>query len=287
MGRYEYLIKQSLCRCFQSWNSHMSRFGRYEYNLKRIFRRIFMNASSLIHLRDKTIDIIAGKHPDTNVFHHQWAMNRQLMRFAKNYLSKIPKGSLVLDVGVGDAPYWHIRPDLDWKGLDVSQGENVNFLITKGAAWPIQSNSFDVVLCTQVIEHIEEPAFLISEINRVLKPGGQIILNAPFLYPFHGMPEDHMRYTTTQLEYFFKDFDISECGVLGGVGSSLATIYLNFINYTISSNLFLQMLKVIFLPVWLLGNAVSNMMLVGLDRFDKTKSFPLNTYLIATSRQKA
>jgi SAM-dependent methyltransferase len=266
-------------------NMRMSRFGRYEYNFKRLLRKIFKNSYALLRLRDKTIDEIAGQHPDTNPFHHQWAMNRQLMAFAKKYLSNIPKSASILDVGVGSAPYWHIRPDLNWKGLDVDPGEKVDFLIKKDCPWQIQDNSFDVVLCTQVIEHVENPSFLVSEINRVLKPGGQVILNAPFLYPFHGMPDDQMRYTTTQLEYLFKDFNVSECGVLGGVGSSLATIYLNFINYTLSSNTFLQILKLILLPIWLVGNAVSNILLVSLDKIDDTKSFPLNTYLIATVRQ--
>lgn len=263
----------------------MNCFGRYEFKIKGVLRSIFVSSSSLIQIRDQAVDIVAGKHPDTNRFHHQWAMNRQLMSFAKNYLRKITPNSTVLDVGVGDAPYWHIRPDLDWQGLDICQGEKVNFLTTTGAAWPIPNTCFDVVLCTQVIEHVQEPAFLASEIKRVLKPGGIVILNAPFLYPFHGMPDDQMRYTTTQLEYIFKEFDISECGILGGVGSSLATIYLNFVNYSISSNLFLQLFKVFFLPIWLLGNAFLNTFLVGLDRFDKTKSFPLNTFLIATTRQ--
>ena len=134
---------------------------------------------------------------------------------------------------------------------------------------------------------IENPDFLISEIRRVLKPGGAIILNAPFLYPFHGMPNDQMRYTTTQLEYLFQEFNVQECGTLGGVGSSMATIWLNFVNYQISQSIFLQILKLFFFPFWLLGNAMSNLLLVSMDKFDTTNSFPLNTYLIATSSQQS
>jgi SAM-dependent methyltransferase len=208
-------------------------------------------------------------------------MNRQLLSFAHKYIQEIPKGATVLDVGVGSAPYWHVRPDLEWSGLDVAPSEKTDYLITKNSLWPIKDNSFDVVLCTQVIEHVEDPAFLVSEIQRILKPGGKIILNAPFLYPFHGMPEDQARYTTTQLLYFFREFDILDIGTLGGVGSSLATIYLNFINYKISGNFPLQILKILLLPIWLIGNALCNLVLVGLDKFDNTNSFPLNTFLIA------
>jgi len=264
----------------------MSRFGRYHYNLERVLRRVLRNSHFILQARDRAIDMIAGTHPKTNLFHHQWAMNRQLMSFAKDQLSRIPERSSVLDVGVGSGPYWHLRPDLNWSGLDVCEGEKVDFVITKEESWPMADKQFDVVLCTQVIEHVEVPEFLVSEIKRVLKPGGQVILNAPFLYPFHGMPEDQARYTTSQLQYLFKDFQVSECGILGGVGSSIATIYLNFINYKRSGNLILQLTKLVFLPIWLIGNALVNVTLVSLDKFDNTNSFPLNTYLLATSHQK-
>jgi SAM-dependent methyltransferase len=233
-------------------------------------------------LRDSFYNKIAGSHPKTNAFHHQWAMNRLLLDFSKQQLTRLPVGSSVLDVGVGSAPYWNLRRDLDWRGIDVIEGQNVDFLINKDSSWPIQDSSFDYILCTQVIEHVENPAHLVSEIRRVLKPGGSIILNAPFLYPFHGMPQDQMRYTTSQLEYFFKDFEILECGTLGGVGSSIATIWLNFVNYQISQSSFLQLLKVFLFPLWLLGNVLANLLFVSLDKFDTTKSFPLNTYLVAT-----
>ena len=100
------------------------------------------------------------------------------------------------------------------------------------------------------------------------------------------MPEDQMRYTTTKLASLFRNFTVAECGVLGGVGSSLATLILNFVNYKISANLILQILRLLLLPIWLLANAICNLLCVSLDKFDDTESFPLNTYLIATSRQK-
>jgi SAM-dependent methyltransferase len=264
----------------------MSRFGRYQYNLKRFLGKAKWYSFFCLRIRDRAIEIIAGTHPKTNPFHHQWAMNRQLVLFAKRYLSRIPEGSSVLDVGVGSAPYWYLRPDLTWSGLDVNQGEYVDFVIDKDKRWPVPDKSFDFVFCTQVLEHVERPEFTVSEIERVLSPGGLVILNAPFLYPFHGMPEDQARYTTSQLQFLFRNFNVTECGILGGVGSSMATIYLNFINYKISGSVFLQLTKLIFLPLWLLGNGITNLALVSLDKLDNTNSFPLNTYLIATTRQK-
>jgi SAM-dependent methyltransferase len=230
--------------------------------------------------------LIAGSHPRTNIFHHQWAMNRQLLKFSKQRLKQIPIGAEVLDVGVGSAPYWYLRPDLKWTGLDVIDGPNVDFVIAKDFTWPIPNQSIDYIFCTQVIEHVENPESLVSEIERVLIPGGTVILNAPFFYPFHGMPDDHLRYTTSQLNYLFRKFNISECGILGGVGSSVATILLNFTNYQISQSTFLKTCHVFLFPLWLFWNATINLGFVLIDKFDKTNSFPLNTFLIANSYQQ-
>lgn len=264
----------------------MSRFGRYEYTLKQLVKSFISNTKPIAMFRENALKLFVGTHPNTNPLHHQWAMNRLLISFARKQLNEIPKGASVLDVGVGSGPYWDLRPDLNWQGLDITDGERVDYLITGDLPWPIENKKFDVVLCTQVIEHVEDPDFLVSEIERVLKSGGRVILNAPFLYPFHGMPDDQMRYTTTKLTKLFKEFDVLQCGVLGGVGSSLATIILNFVNYKVSQNLFLQIVRLFLLPIWLVFNAICNLLLVSLDKIDNTNSFPLNTYLIAISRQK-
>jgi ubiquinone/menaquinone biosynthesis C-methylase UbiE len=253
-----------------------------EYVFKGLLGKFFLNRSSINVFSDFVYRNIAGVHPKTNPFHHQWAMNRILLNFSKVQLAGIPPNSSVLDVGVGSAPYWYLRGDLEWLGLDVLEGPNVNFVLKKDSEWPIESNSIDQILCTQVLEHVENPKFLVSEVRRVLKPGGTIILNAPFLYPFHGMPNDQARYTTSQLEYYFKDFEIRDIGTLGNVGSSLATIILNFTNYKLAQKPSSQFFKVILFPIWLLFNFTINIIFVSLDYFDSTESFPLNTYIIAS-----
>jgi SAM-dependent methyltransferase len=260
----------------------MSRLGRLQYLINSSAETVLSKELPVNIYLDALFSKITGSHPVTNVFHHQWAMNRELLNFSKRYLMNLPSGASILDVGVGSAPYWNLRPDLKWSGIDVLEGPKVNFVVNKDSSWPIASASLDYILCTQVIEHVENPVSLVSEIKRVLKPGGSVILNAPFLYPFHGMPNDQLRFTTSQLRYLFRDFEVLECGTLGGVGSSIATIWLNFINYKISEHKILQLIERVFFPIWLLGNATTNFLLVSIDKFDKTSSFPLNSYIIAS-----
>lgn len=259
----------------------LSRLGIYRYLIQKLLGRAFVLNARITRVRDRIFSTIAGQHPRTNPFHHQWAMNRLLLNFATSKLLYFKQSTSVLDVGVGSAPYWNLRKDLIWSGLDVETTPYSNFLIEKNKSWPIIDNSFDNVFCTQVIEHVEEPSFLVTEIWRVLRPGGLVILNAPFIYPFHGMPEDNARYTTSQLNYLFQEFEVIESGTIGGVGSSLATIFLNFVNYQLSGNAFGQIIKVFFFPFWLLLNFIANLALVSWDKFDSTGSFPTNTYIIA------
>ncbi|MBE1547963.1 SAM-dependent methyltransferase [Mycobacterium sp. OAS707] len=64
----------------------------------------------------------------------------------------------------------------------------------------LNSDSFDVVVLSDVLEHISEPALLMSEIARILKPGGRLLLNVPFIYWIHEGPYDYYRYTRFALD---------------------------------------------------------------------------------------
>ena len=54
---------------------------------------------------------------------------------------------------------------------------------------------FDIVFCTQVIEHVPDPAALVAETHRVLRPGGWLVLTGPFWWPHHEEPHDFHRFT--------------------------------------------------------------------------------------------
>lgn len=82
----------------------------------------------------------------------------------------------------------------------------------------LDSSSFDVVLLSDVLEHICEPAALMAEISRILKPGGRLLLNVPFAYWIHEAPHDYYRYTRYALERFAREsgLEVLELAPLGG-----------------------------------------------------------------------
>ncbi|KFN51267.1 hypothetical protein P873_03100 [Arenimonas composti TR7-09 = DSM 18010] len=64
-----------------------------------------------------------------------------------------------------------------------------------GAALPFADASVDGVICLEVLEHVADPARVVAEIARVLRPGGDAWISMPFLYPLHDAPHDYQRYT--------------------------------------------------------------------------------------------
>jgi SAM-dependent methyltransferase len=85
---------------------------------------------------------------------------------------------------------------------------------------PVAEGSVDVVLCTQVIEHVPEPVRVLQEIFRVLRPGGTLILSVPAIFPQHGSPGDYWRYMPQGLAWLLRDFHNLEIqGETGTVGS--------------------------------------------------------------------
>ena len=80
---------------------------------------------------------------------------------------------------------------------------------------PFPDETFSAVIATELLEHLKEPRQAISEIHRVLKPGGVLLLTVPFLFRVHGDPEDYYRYTKQGLEAMVEDCfqgEVLTCG---------------------------------------------------------------------------
>ena len=95
------------------------------------------------------------------------------------------------------------------------------------AAIPVRDARYDAVVFNQVMEHVPEPARVLAELGRVLKPGGRMIYTGPFFYEEHEAPYDFFRYTRYGLRHLFQEagFAIERLdwleGYLGTVGYQL------------------------------------------------------------------
>lgn len=91
---------------------------------------------------------------------------------------------------------------------------------------PLADASYDTIVLTDVLEHIPYPDRLFTEMTRVLRPGGRIVVGVPFLYWLHERPHDHHRYTEFRLRLFCADHGLAvrELFPYGGAGAVLLDV---------------------------------------------------------------
>lgn len=104
--------------------------------------------------------------------------------------------------------------------VDFSAFQNVD-IVANILDLPFEDNFFDLVVLTEVIEHIESPELLISEIFRILKKDGFLVFTSPFMIGFHASPCDFQRYTVSGLQKLLSNFKIIEMQSFGPTGSLL------------------------------------------------------------------
>jgi SAM-dependent methyltransferase len=82
-------------------------------------------------------------------------------------------------------------------------------------------NSVDSVICNAVLEHVYSPERVVAEMVRVLKPGGMLYAEVPFMFFFHGYPNDFRRYTREGMRRLFGALAPLDIGLSGGPMSAL------------------------------------------------------------------
>jgi len=116
----------------------------------------------------------------------------------------------VLDVGCGVKPYLPVLAPYarSHRGLDAVRGPYVDD-IGAAEALPYDDASFDVLLCTQALEHLDEPWTAVGEFHRVLRPGGLVLASTHGVFLYHpdppGSDRDYWRWTHSGLRRLFND----------------------------------------------------------------------------------
>ena len=114
---------------------------------------------------------------------------------------------VVLDVGAGAQPYRGLlSPLATYRAIDIAEADdkfgyqNADTDYFSGDVWPVASESVDVVLSTETLEHVPDTDLFLAEANRVLRRGGTIVLTVPFSARWHHVPFDYWRFTPTGLQ---------------------------------------------------------------------------------------
>lgn len=133
---------------------------------------------------------------------------KPLARQLRSEAARLLRGrtnAAVLDVGCGGKPYLPLFAPYagSYEGVDTAPGPLVD-RVAPAEDLPYDDSSFDLVLCTQVLEHVQDPAASIAEIHRVLRPGGAALLSTHGVFLYHPDPpesdQDYWRWTHAGLE---------------------------------------------------------------------------------------
>lgn len=135
-----------------------------------------------------------------------WTIYSSLRKYLKG------KNGAVLDVGCGDSPYRHLlNSSCTYTGIDKKDQskfgyERNDIIYFKDNKIPLENSSIDLIMCTEVIEHLERPAEMAAEIQRVLKEKGTAFITIPWSARYHYVPYDYGRYTPSAIQLLFADF---------------------------------------------------------------------------------
>jgi len=140
------------------------------------------------------------------------------LRSLRQYVS-----GLVLNAGGGSEPYRWLGGEMI--NVDISVSPEVDLVCDLNSTLPFRDDTFDTVLAISVLEHLPSPWHTLCELNRVLRPGGIIIVTVPLLWPVHDAPRDYWRFTPDSLQMLFQEWEIVVNEPIGGKGVVLANLF--------------------------------------------------------------
>ena len=155
----------------------------------------------------------------------------QVAKSARSFLKDYSASDVVLNIGSGPKS---LRSDVI--DVDIFPYLNVNLLADAGRL-PLADHSVDAVICESLIEHLPEPAKLINEVYRILKPGGRIYFTVPFMIGFHSSPNDFYRWTDQGLMLLFKNFNDIKVDAFYGPTSAMTFLVGEWLAILLSFNI--------------------------------------------------
>lgn len=189
-------------------------------------------------------------------------------------------GGIVLEIGAGEN---YLKEDFksiyeEWISLDYDLRSDSIDLRGDGQQLPFKTEIFDTIISIDVLEHVPNPKKFVSEMFRVIKPGGMIILSTPFFFYLHEEPYDFFRFSKYGLRTIFErnGFSVIEILPTAGVVAIIGILISIFITKTFRFS------KVLLKALLGINRFIQLKLLLPIDnRLDKNKRFAQGHFIIA------
>lgn len=189
-------------------------------------------------------------------FYGRMLLDLQILTIYRDIKKRLPSYSgNILDIGCGQSPYRFLlnKEQTHYYGIDIIEAsefgyDNNDITSFDGRNIPFADDFFDAVICTEVLEHVQDFQYLVNEIYRTTKNGAEIIVTVPWSARYHYIPYDYFRYTPTSLKTMFCKF--SEV-IIQPRGTDIAVIGSKIIVLFFRNFFPVEKWKYIFLPFFL------------------------------------
>jgi len=153
---------------------------------------------------------------------------RELERVVQQFaIPAVSPGSRVLDYGCAERPYRALfGPGIEYVGADLEGNSSADLRLNEDGTVPLPDAQFDLVLSTQVLEHVSDPASYISECHRLLKPGGSLVITTHGIMFYHPDPVDYWRWTSAGLRRILASAGLCSVEIRGIMGLAPTAIQL-------------------------------------------------------------
>lgn len=169
---------------------------------------------SIAYLKYKFVKLVYADHNSS----------KSVRRAIAKTLAEMGPDDYGLNLGAGGT---RIHPRM--RNMDIFEADNID-IVGRAESIPLENNSLRVVVTQEVLEHVEHPFVAVSEIYRVLVPGGALYCQLPFIIGYHPGPTDFWRFTKEGIASMLTSagFAIEEQGISVGSGSGLYRILVEF-----------------------------------------------------------
>ena len=139
------------------------------------------------------------------------SLDQVLLPRLRRLADQLGSGARILDVGAKKSPYRDLFAGCIFESVDIRPEESPDVLADiHDLSRVVAPDTYEVIICTEVLEHTRDPMLVLSEIRRALKPGGVLIASTPFIVPYHPDPTDYWRFTVEAWRLLLRDWKSAE-----------------------------------------------------------------------------